>query len=111
MEPADEQETLARLREDELALDRRLEEARQAAQARVAAAREEAARLRAQAEADLREELAHLRDERARELAAALAAVREETVQEVEALRRRAEANREAALAIVLGAVAGTATP
>ncbi len=62
---ADELETLAKLREDERALDRRLETARQEAEARLAAAHREAARLRAQAEADLREELASLPEEAA----------------------------------------------
>jgi vacuolar-type H+-ATPase subunit H len=60
---ADELETLARLREDERALDRRLETARQDAETRLAAAHREAARLGAQAEADLREELTSLPEE------------------------------------------------
>jgi hypothetical protein len=45
------------------ALDCRLETAQQEAEARLAATRREAARLRAQAEADLREELASLPEE------------------------------------------------
>jgi vacuolar-type H+-ATPase subunit H len=108
---ANELETLARLREDELALDRRLETARQDAETRLAAAHREAARLEAQAEADLREELASLGRERARELDATLAAAREETARRLTALRRQAEANREATLAFLLGTVAGSKTP
>lgn len=109
--PADELSTLARLGAHEQELSRRLEEARRVAEARLAAAREEAARLKAHAEAECADELSQLRQERARELEAALTAIRDETAQQVEALARRAAANRERALARLVTAITSSGAP
>lgn len=107
----DELATLTKLRVHEQELTRRLEEARRAAAACLFGAREAAARLDTQAEADCREELARLRQERARHLETVLAAVRDETAQQVAMLAPRAAANRGRALARLLAAVTGSGTP
>jgi vacuolar-type H+-ATPase subunit H len=107
----DELATLVKLRAHEEELNRRLEEARRAAEARRFGAREAAAHLDAQAEADCREELARLRQERVRQLETVLAAVRDETTQHLAGLARRAAANRGRALARLLAAVTGSGTP
>lgn len=90
-----EVETLERLRADEVALDRALEEARRDAEGVVAEARAEAARLAAAAAARLEEEVAARREEAARALAAVEAGVRRETARRLDDLHRRAAANRE----------------
>ena len=106
----DELATLARLRADEQELNRRLEEARRAAEVRLSGAREAAARIEAQAEADCREELARLRQQRAQQLETVLAAVRKETAQRVAALAHRAAANQGRTLARFLAAITGSGT-
>lgn len=103
----DEVEALAKLREYELELDRQLEWAREQAKAQVEQARQEAALLREQAEAELEEELTRFRGERALELERALTTIREETERRVETLREQAGANRERALALLLARVLG----
>jgi len=107
----DELATVARLRAYEQELSRRLDEARGAAEARVFAAREAAARVEALAEADCRHDVARLRDERARRLGALLETVRDETAQQVALAARRAVANREQVLNRLLAVVTGSGTP
>ena len=93
---------LARLREDELALDVQLEEARREAQTRLARARDESERLKTDADVQLAQEVETIRADRARELDLAIAAVHGEIESRVSALRRRAEVNRERAVAFLL---------
>ena len=110
MEPRGAEEIIQRLREHELALDRRVEEARSRAREILAGARAEAERLKEEAKVELAQEVEALRREKAREMEAALLAAREETAVKMETLRRRAEANRERALAFLLLRVTGRAT-
>ena len=106
----DELATLAKLGADEQELRRRLEDARREAEARLIDAREAAARLKAQAEADCREELARLRQERTQRLETELATVREETTKQMAALLRCATANRRRTLDRLVADVTGSAT-
>jgi cell division septum initiation protein DivIVA len=104
-------ETLTRLHADEAALDRRLAEARAHAAAIIEGAHTAAARLRAAAEADLAGELAAVREaeERRREEEGATGTSRRAGL--VTEARRRAEANQERALALLLGVVASEGDP
>lgn len=110
-ESNDELATLARLRDYEQELSRRLEEAKREAETRLSDAREAAARLEAQEDADRGTELARLRGERARHVETELAAVRDETARQVATLTHRAAVNRERALARLVAAVSASGTP
>jgi vacuolar-type H+-ATPase subunit H len=103
----DEAASLERLREHERELDRRLEAASQEAARLLAEARLAAERLREQADLELRAEVERLRQEASIELEGQLAAIRRETERSVRAVSRRAEQNREQALAWLLARVAG----
>ena len=107
----DELTTLARLRAHEQQLGMRLEEARRAAQARVADTRQAAIRLKTEADAECASDLARLRQERAQQLDDALTAVRKETARLVAEVSRRGAANKEQALARLLAAVGGSGEP
>lgn len=102
-----EVEALARLREHEHELDRRLDNARQDAKELLAEAGREARRLKERAETELLGAVERLRQEQARELTRALAAVQEETARRCEALRRQADLNRERVLVWLTSRVTG----
>jgi len=106
----DELEALARLREDERALDDQLEGARMAVAQIVAEARQSAESLKQETELRLTDETARLRRDAASELEKTLETVRDETQRRSEALRLTALHNRERALAWLLSRVTGRDT-
>jgi vacuolar-type H+-ATPase subunit H len=110
-DPPDEAEALARLREHERELDRRLEDARGEVAGLLAEARQAVERLREDGAAELRQEVERLRQEASRERQRLLAGVRDETGRRIEALREQAARNRDEALAWLLSRVAGRVAP
>jgi vacuolar-type H+-ATPase subunit H len=106
----DELEALARLKEDERALDEKLEGARMAVAQIVAEARQSAESLKQESELRLTDETARLQRDAASELEKTLETVRDETQRRSEALRSTALHNREHALAWLLARVTGRDT-
>jgi F-type H+-transporting ATPase subunit b len=106
-EPGDELAALERLRHDEAVLDRKLDEARREAERLLAAARAEAKQLRAASARQLADDLARRAAALERAQAEVAASSRAEVAGRLEELRRRASDAREAALRLVVEAVAG----
>jgi hypothetical protein len=100
--PTTELDLLDRLRDDERALERDVQQARDRAAILVEAARQDGAAMVASAHDALDRDAAALRETAAREHEAALARLRAGVEEELAALRARAAGNRERALSLVL---------
>jgi hypothetical protein len=111
LEPAlnTETETLEHLRDDEVALNHKLDEARGLAAQVVERGRAEAARFREEARPSIETERLRVRAEEARATEAALAGHRSETARLIAGLRDQANKNRERAIRILLDVLAGRA--
>ena len=107
----DEEKALEGLGEEERRLDQQIEQVRQEAETIVARAREEAIRRGEAAAVELVEQVERLRQQRRRELEQTLGSIREDGERQVESVRRRADSNRERALAWLLSKVAGGDEP
>jgi F0F1-type ATP synthase membrane subunit b/b' len=110
-EPSGAAEVLRGLLKLEVALDSQLERARQRTQEILDSTRRETDRMREEAKVKLAAEVESLRQAGAGDLEAALEAMRGESELRIGALRRKAEANRDRAVAFILLRVTGREAP
>jgi F0F1-type ATP synthase membrane subunit b/b' len=102
-----ERETLEQLRRQETELEREIDAARRDAKAIVEGAHREAEAISSTARLDAEREVERLRAAIAEELDVALATAKAEVRGQADLLRRRAEQNRERAVARAIGLVTG----
>jgi F0F1-type ATP synthase membrane subunit b/b' len=105
----DEAEALEKIREHELMLERRLDEARRDARDHLAEVTKQAERLAREADESLRAELERMRSEHARELESISREAHEALERRRRDLERRHGERHEAAIALVLELLGGNA--